>query len=273
VTSARVTRPHTFTNHVLRIAAGNVAVVARVPRWAGRPDVDRAAEAEVLRMADAAGVGAPILHLEEDGVLVTAEVDGHHPTPAELRTPRSIDGLVSVLRGVHGWSARGAPAAEPRVRAERYASMLVGAGRLPAAYERVERGFRSACATAETSLPAVLCHGDLWPGNVLVTSGGFRLLDWEFATHASPLWDLACLSVEAGFDEDQDALLLTSYHGRSAEGLRAPFVAWKAISHVLWGLWALVEQLHGNDAPPLDGYGASRLDRAEATLRTIATAR
>lgn len=40
-------------------------------------------------------------------------------------------------------------------------------------------------------VPAVLEHGDLWPGNVTVRRRGFTVLDWELARRPGwPLWDL-----------------------------------------------------------------------------------
>lgn len=37
------------------------------------------------------------------------------------------------------------------------------------------------------------CHNDLNPWNVLVTSGGWITLDWEFVGRNDPLFDLVCL--------------------------------------------------------------------------------
>ena len=37
-----------------------------------------------------------------------------------------------------------------------------------------------------------LCHGDLHPGNVIMTADGPRLVDWGGATRAPPGLDLAC---------------------------------------------------------------------------------
>jgi Ser/Thr protein kinase RdoA (MazF antagonist) len=40
-----------------------------------------------------------------------------------------------------------------------------------------------------------LCHGDLWPGNVIMTADGPRLIDWGGATRAPASLDLACCHV------------------------------------------------------------------------------
>lgn len=41
----------------------------------------------------------------------------------------------------------------------------------------------------------VLCHGDVHPGNVLVSSTGPLLVDWDLLCVANPAWDLAVLTV------------------------------------------------------------------------------
>lgn len=46
---------------------------------------------------------------------------------------------------------------------------------------------------------ATLCHGDVHPGNVMMTSRGPLLVDWDLMCRAHPAWDHA---------------MLASYHGR-----------------------------------------------------------
>src|SRR5690606_21216083 len=43
----------------------------------------------------------------------------------------------------------------------------------------------------------VVCHGDVHPGNVLVSSTGPLLLDWDLLCRANPAWDHAVLLVQA----------------------------------------------------------------------------
>ncbi len=37
-----------------------------------------------------------------------------------------------------------------------------------------------------------LCHNDLHPGNIIVNSGFYSILDWEYASLGDPLVDIAC---------------------------------------------------------------------------------
>lgn len=44
---------------------------------------------------------------------------------------------------------------------------------------------------------AVVCHGDVHPGNVLVSAGGPLLTDWDLLCRAGPAWDHAALATWA----------------------------------------------------------------------------
>ncbi len=54
------------------------------------------------------------------------------------------------------------------------------------------RGWRS-----EVGAGAVVCHGDVHPGNVLMTDDGPVLIDFDLLCHATPGWDHAMLTTYA----------------------------------------------------------------------------
>lgn len=63
-------------------------------------------------------------------------------------------------------------------------------------------GLESAVATHVPTLAgvrssAVLCHGDVHPGNVLVARSGPLLIDWDLLCVANPAWDHAMLTTYA----------------------------------------------------------------------------
>ncbi len=62
---------------------------------------------------------------------------------------------------------------------------------LAAAVER-HAGWREAIAS-----DAVLCHGDVHPGNVLMSGRGALLVDWDLMCVANPAWDHAMLTTYA----------------------------------------------------------------------------
>jgi aminoglycoside phosphotransferase (APT) family kinase protein len=55
--------------------------------------------------------------------------------------------------------------------------------------------------------PAVLLHGDLWPGNVLWREGGIAaIVDWEDAALGDPLRDLAVSRLELFWADGREAM-------------------------------------------------------------------
>lgn len=52
----------------------------------------------------------------------------------------------------------------------------------------------------------VLCHGDVHPGNVLMSSTGPLLVDWDLLCSANPAWDMAVLAVGERWGRDPDEL-------------------------------------------------------------------
>jgi aminoglycoside phosphotransferase (APT) family kinase protein len=51
--------------------------------------------------------------------------------------------------------------------------------------------------SAEAQLEPVVCHGDVHPGNVMMTADGPRLLDWDLLCWSDPAWDHAMLTTLA----------------------------------------------------------------------------
>ncbi len=47
------------------------------------------------------------------------------------------------------------------------------------------------------------------------------IVDWEYSGMNDPMWDLGDLSVEAGFDADQDEEMLRAYFGGAASASTA----------------------------------------------------
>ncbi len=57
------------------------------------------------------------------------------------------------------------------------------------------------------------CHCDPLCENFLDTGERMYIIDYEYAGNNDPMWDLGDLSVEGGFDAEQDAALLRAYFG------------------------------------------------------------
>ncbi|HEX9259593.1 MAG TPA: phosphotransferase, partial [Acidimicrobiales bacterium] len=121
----------------------------------------------------------------------------------------------------------------------------------------VSRSIESAFAAAP--MPAVPCHNDLLPSNVLVDDGHVWLLDWEYAGRNDVFFDLANLSVNCSFATGEDEAVLELYFGTVTPAHRARLQLMKIMSELREGMWAVVQQAISTLATDFAGYARERL--------------
>ena len=114
--------------------------------------------------------------------------------------------------------------------------------------------------------PKVPCHNDSLIGNWIIDkSGNLYLIDWEYSGMNEAMWDLACLSIEAGYTEANDRELMDAYYKRNATSdEKKRFIASKLYVDYLWTLWGLVRI-------PFDGsfmqeYADQRYERLKRNM-------
>lgn len=118
-----------------------------------------------------------------------------------------------------------------------------------------------ALETAQIPLPLVYGHNDLLPANFLEADGRLWLIDFEYAGFSTAMFDLAGLSSNAGFTDEQSAVLLEAYFGEmpNAATLKA-FDAMQCASLLREAMWSMVSELYLS-APGVDyeAYTAGQL--------------
>ncbi len=103
----------------------------------------------------------------------------------------------------------------------------------------------------EADKHTVLCHGDANPGNVLVTSDGLRLIDFEYGGMANPLTDIGLFGGYVLFDADKTFELYKMYKaanvGDDSKVIRlndektwVVLTTYLALSGLYNALWAMV---------------------------------
>jgi thiamine kinase-like enzyme len=118
-------------------------------------------------------------------------------------------------------------------------------------------------------MPIVFGHHDLLPGNFIDDGKRLWLIDWEYGSYGTALFDLANLAANGSFDEAGEAELLTLYFdSEPSEQLRRSFDAMKAASALREATWALVSNIH-LDAPGADyeSHAAEFFRRTDAAVQ------
>ena len=91
------------------------------------------------------------------------------------------------------------------------------------------------------------------------------LIDWEYAGMNDGMWDLADVSIEAGYDEACDMMLLSSYLGKEPSVTnKKHFLANKIYVDYLWTLWAKARVPY--DGQPMEDWANERYTRLKSFI-------
>ena len=270
--SYQVERLGGLTNLVYRIDCGADRYVLRIPGKGTEEYIDRKVEMHNARVAANAGVSAEVVHTDSDsGVLLMRHLDNAVTMTAQEFAQR--DGSAAragrALKKMHEWDEAFEFRFELFAMIDDYLRILdERKAQLPPGYaEVVDSAAPLRAALQLNPAPLAPCHCDPLCENFLDDGERMWIVDWEYSGMNDPLWDLGDLSVEAGFNEAQDAQMMLAYCGRDplpAEVGR--MVIYKAMCDLLWTLWGLIQHSDGNPAEDFWAYAIGRFERCKALM-------
>lgn len=256
------------TNTSYRLRTATAELVIRLPGVATGALIDRRAEQKNSQAMSRLGIDVPLLAFdEESGVKATRYLGNARALAAdELRDPTCLAEICEVLRRVHGSELPFGCAFCPLEVGERFAAVLKETDRPPPAEFLAAQDALSDCRDRLQRIPApqVPCHQDLFRDNWLRADGRLHLIDWEHSGPNDPLYDLADLSVQADFNESEDARLLWLYHqpAELTESARQRFRLHQQVSRLSWGLWAITRACLGFHQPAHRERGVRKIEEA-----------
>ncbi len=261
-----------LTNFSYKVTVEGRSYALRLPGKGTGKYIDRAAEEYNTRAAATAGVGVEVLFFDEsDGTMLAPFIEGKALSAERLRTdPETLVRATLALRRIHRSGQPFLRRFDVFAALGRYHKLARESGvPLPEDIAGLMRGVREIRRTLEAA-PVILapCHNDPWPENFIDGGRRIYLIDWEYSGMNDPMWDIADLSVEAGFGPAQDLAMLRAYcGGRIQPALRARLVLYKPLSDLLWSLWALVQHANGNPAQDFASYALDRYERCRMSMR------
>jgi thiamine kinase len=200
-----------YTNRNLRLRNRTHDWVLRVPRASTDRFIDRAAERHNQALACDLGIAPRPAWCDESGLMLTPTLAGSRcPAADELAAPSSLQGILEPVRRLHRSGAAFRGRVDLAQLLERYYALLDAS---------LQRKFRHRLRAARELLPQladrdldyVPSHNDPVLENLLLDAEKVWLIDWEFASMASPYWDLATLCNAAGLDYAASRELLRLY--------------------------------------------------------------
>ena len=264
-----------LTNRVYRI--GDICL--RLPGKGTEEYINRRNEAVAAREAARAGVSPEVIHMDDStGIMATRFIDGAVTmSPENFRARPGAPGRAgAAFRKLHGSGAIFPFRFELFAMIDDYLGILATRDvALPEGYHDVVREAGAVrAALAAHPLPLTPCHCDPLCENFLDTGSRMWIVDWEYAGMNDPMWDLGDLSVEGGFDAEQDEEMLAAYFGGAAMAAdRGRMVIYKAMCDLLWTLWGLIQLANDNPADDFRAYADGRFARCRALMATAEFAR
>lgn len=252
-----------ITNQNFRVqTAGGRLFAARLFEDLPHLGIDRRNEVTCQRAAARLGLAPELLH-EAPGLLISHMAPGRTLSAADLADPGLIRPVGEALRALHeswdvitGHMLAFCPFRTIRTLAQ--SARELGA-RLPRQIDALIEDARRLEHRIAPYRP-VLCHNDLLPANLVWDGMRIWLIDWEYAGMGHPLFDLASVSAGAGFDDEQDRALLTSYRGAIHDQDLEHMRVFKVASLLREALWAILQTVSSSIAFDYHEYAARNLE-------------
>jgi thiamine kinase-like enzyme len=264
-----------LTNHTYHVTLEDGSeYVVRIPGDGTEELIVRSDEKVSTRLACDLGIDAEMLYFGDDGSKVTRYIpNAITMSSATLHEKEHIDQMAAIFQKLHSCGVDTGVPFEVFDMAAGY-EKIIRDKNVPMYddYAQVKATVMDIKAQVDThgAAPKVPCHNDALCENWVVGDGRMYLIDWEYAGMNDGMWDLADVSIEAGFDAEHDQMFLRSYLGREPDiNDKKHFLASKLYVDYLWTLWAKARVPY--DGQPMEDWATERYARLKENIQIYQT--
>lgn len=259
-----------LTNHTYKVTMANGEIfVVRIPGEGTEEMIVRSDEMTSTKLACELGVDAEMLYFGEDGAKVTRYIENAETMSAEtIKAPERIAQVADIFKKMHSCGVDTKVPFEVFEMAMGY-EKIINENNVPMFddYADIKAQVMKIKAEVDASVEAkkVPCHNDPLCENWVVGNGRMYLIDWEYAGMNDGMWDVADVSIEAGFDGECDKMLLSAYLDREPTTVdEKHFLASKIYVDFLWTLWAKTRVPF--DGQPMEDWAVERYTRLKGFI-------
>lgn len=188
-----------YTNQNFHLKNDQNDWVLRIPKQETNLYINRQYEAHNAALANRIGIAPECIWRDDSGLsLSNTLLDSRTINTKDLDDRIVLRGLLKIVARLHGARFKFQGEVDLQKLLKQYYQLV------PEKQQKsLKISFLSALSKAEKlsrdKTPLVLSHNDLILENILVTKAGqIWVIDWEYASMASPYWDLATLCNAAG---------------------------------------------------------------------------
>ncbi len=238
-----------MTNHSYKITRKDGhEYLARIPGDCTEEMINRIDERKSTELACKLGIDSQLLYFGDDGRKVMEFIHNPQPMSEEVMKKKSnIRQAAEIYHKLHTCGIDTGVRFEVFEVAILYEKIIIDGGiEFYDDYDDVKQAVMNIKAEVDKSGEAskVPCHNDSLISNwILDENGKLYLIDWEYSGMNEAMWDLSCLSIEAGYGTAEDDELLNTYYDLDGKKVgveeKKRFMAAKLYVDYLWTLWGL----------------------------------
>ncbi len=238
--------------------------VIRIPGEGTESVIDRVAEKENTYVVASSGIDVePSYFCDTTGIKITsfiANAETLNPETIKIYTKECIN----TLKRLHCIDVKLSNDFSIRQEILKYAANVNDLELYPNLQGMIDRAFILIDLYEDLDIVTCPCHNDTVAENFIKSLNHMYIIDWEYSAMNDPIWDLAAMILENGFNEEQASIALLSYYDREMSQqecfrLECCYI----FQDLLWTIWSVAKCEAGVD---YYDYGLSRFNRLKINM-------